>query len=446
MSGKPVFGEYIENVGQGRYDDYFRLGMVHRDLYVDEAIFEQEMRQLFASTWVYVAHESEIPQSGDYVTKRIGRRPVIVTRDTEGSVHVLFNRCSHRGATLCRDGSGHAHAFTCPYHAWSFGLDGSCIARPLPEGFGPSTESFPYDLARPSKVESYRGFVFAAIDCGQSLMEYLAGAREMLDQWLDRNPGSDLLVRNGAMRFEIGTNWKCVYDNAADGYHVPFSHESFMRMLSERYGNVDIAYYGSDFDATPLMVKDLGNGHTLLDQRPLMHAGSAFIRQHVLPGKETMWAKLVADLGEDRALKLLNGSTGSGMNLNIFPNLMIIGNQIQVLEPVSVKQSVVHWYSTTLSNVPPEVNAVRMRMQEDFPSFGEVDDAANFEACQIGLEEVPEAEWVHVGRHLDSGRGAYDEDGFWKEPVSTDLHARAYWRAWRNAMEGVSGAGKEGSL
>lgn len=424
--------------GPGRFDQYFGPGRVHRDLYVDVSLFREEMHRLFGSTWVYLAHESEIPNAGDYVARRIGLRPVLVTRGEDGAINVIFNRCSHRGATLARDPAGNAKVFTCPYHAWSFGPDGACRGRPLREGFGPATEGFPYDLAKPAHVESYRGFIFAAIRSDQTLTEYLAGAATMLDQWIDRNPGCDIIVRNGAMPFEIRTNWKCVYDNAADGYHVPFSHESVLRLLANRYGDVDMSYYEGNFDNSPLSVKDLGNGHTLLDQRPLMHAESAWTRQHVLPGRETIWQQLNEQLGEERALALLDGSTGSGMNLNIFPNLMIIGNQIQVLEPVTVNKTVVRWYSTSLTNVPPEINAVRMRMQEDFPSFGEVDDAANFEACQLGLEEVPEAEWVYIGRHMDTGRGETDTDGHWKEPVSTDLHARVYWQAWRTAMEGAA--------
>jgi hypothetical protein len=258
----------------------------------------------------------------------------------------------------------------------------------------------------------------------------------MIDQWVDRNPDNDIVVRNSAMSFNIASNWKCVYDNAADGYHVPFSHESMMRMLSQRYGDVDISYYKGDFDQAPLFVKDLGNGHTLLDQRYEMHAESAWKRQHVSPGREIMWQRLNETFGESSAIQMLDGSTGSGMNLNVFPNLMIIGNQIQVLDPIAPGRTVVNWYSTSLDGAPPEVNATRMRLQEDFPSFGEVDDSANFESCQLGMEDVPELEWVNIERHKDSGKGYYDDiDGLWREPVSTDLHARAYLAAWRLIME-----------
>lgn len=166
-----------------------------------------------------------------------------------------------------------------------------------------------------------------------------------------------------------------------------------------------------------------------------MHAESAWKRQHVMPGYEITQALLTERHGEAEALRMLDASTGSGMNLNIFPNLLIIGNQIQLLEPTAVDRTVVHWFSTTLKGAPEEINTIRMRMQEDFPSFGEVDDAANFEACQRGLADVPEMEWVDVRRHQDTGVGKRDEaDGLWREPMSSDLHLRTYQAQWLRLM------------
>jgi hypothetical protein len=78
-----------------------------------------------------------------------------------------------------------------------------------------------------------------------------------------------------------------------------------------------------------------------------------------------------------------------------------------------------------------------MRMQEDFPSFGEVDDTAQFESCQRGLEDVPEIEWVDISRHSTTGVGRPDTDGLWREPISSDLHLRCYYDAWRRIMEGA---------
>jgi len=154
----------------------------------------------------------------------------------------------------------------------------------------------------------------------------------------------------------------------------------------------------------------------------------------VMPGRETLWQSLNRQHGEERALAMLDASTGSGLNLNIFPNLLIIGNQIQVLEPISVNHTVVHWFSTTLDGAPDEVNALRMRMQEDFPSFGEVDDTAQFEACQAGMETVPDMPWIDISRHLNTGVGHPGTDGIWTEPISSDQHMRCYLDAWRRTM------------
>ena len=418
------------------YQRLFRRGYVHRDLYVDARLFEDEMRLLYGRTWIYVGHESEIPQPHDFVTRRIGRRPVIVSRTAAGGIAVLYNRCTHRGATVCREARGNARSFTCGYHAWTFASDGRCTGVPLRQAYGPDFKLSELDLGRPARVDRYRGFIFAAVtDEVPPLLDHLAGARTALDQWLDRDSARPVIVRNGAMPFLVHGNWKLVYDNAGDGYHPPFSHISMLKVFGARYGDVDMRYYNANFDDTPMYGKDLGNGHTLLDQRPSMHKDSAWKRQHVMPGYEVTQARLSARYGETEALRMLDASTGSGMNLNIFPNLLIIGNQIQLLEPQAVNRTVVHWFSTTLEGAPEEINSVRMRMQEDFPSFGEVDDAANFEACQDGLASVPEMEWVDVRRHLDTQAGKVDEvDGRWREPMSSDLHLRNYYAQWLRLM------------
>ena len=123
------------------------------------------------------------------------------------------------------------------------------------------------------------------------------------------------------------------------------------------------------------------------------------------------------------------------MNLNIFPNLLIIGNQIQVIEPYDVDDTHLVWYATSLEapDLPPEVNSLRMRLQEDFPSFGEPDDLANFEECQAGLN-IPEMDWVVTSRHLTTGSETRDSRGHLTGPVSDELPIRAFWRRWKDLM------------
>ena len=419
----------------GAYDRYFRPGYVHRDLYVSGELFDREMQDLFGRTWVYVGHESEIANLNDYVTRTIGRRPVILSRGRDNSINVVVNRCTHRGALVCRQSKGNAGRFTCGYHAWSFSNDGRCVGIPMSHAYGDAFKLSDQDLRVAGKVESYRGFIFAAMTANvPPLIEHLAHARRFLDEWLDRGDRLEVIVNNGDMRFDTQANWKTVYDNAGDGYHPPFSHVSMLRVFAKRYGDVDMQYYTSEVDQSAMVSRDLGNGHTMLDQRPAMHEDSAWERQHVLPGREILWRRLIERYGAQSALEMLDASTGSGMNINIFPNLLIIGNQIQILEPVSVDRTVVRWFSTSLAGAPPEVNAIRMRMQEDFPSFGEVDDTAQFEACQAGMAGVPEMEWVDIRRHMNTGCAQTSDDGVVTDVTTSDIHMRAYFEAWRRIM------------
>ena len=122
------------------------------------------------------------------------------------------------------------------------------------------------------------------------------------------------------------------------------------------------------------------------------------------------------------------------MNLSIFPNLLLIGNQIQVIEPVDVGITVLRWYATGLATASDELNAIRMRTQEDFPIMGEVDDNVNFEACHLGIASVPEDEWIDMSRHAQTPVVRDPVTGVLEGPVTSDLHMRAYFEQWKKLM------------
>ena len=407
---------------------------VHATLYTDQQIFVSEMERVFGGTWVYLAHESEIPAPNDFVRKRLGLRPVIVTRDRGGAVHVLINRCTHRGATVCRKDSGNTKNFVCPYHNWSFDNTGRLIGVPMKGGYGDSFQSSTMGLGR-VRTQSYRGFVFATLSPEMPDLEsHLGQATTLIDQWLDRWPGAQLQVRSGQHRLSYRGNWKLTYDNSADGYHPGYSHASLLKMRKERYGvGVDMQWVLGDVDSGLQTVTDLGNGHTFLDQRA--EIDEYWSSAAPMPGGDRYADILRERLGHSAAAAALNVVVGSGMNLNIFPNLLIIGNQIQVIEPYGVADTTLVWYATRLvaDDLPDEVNTLRMRLQEDFPAFGEPDDLANFEECQVGLS-VPEMEWVNTSRHLDTGREFLSADGLSTAPVSSELPVRAFWAEWKRIM------------
>lgn len=406
---------------------------VHRTLYTDAAIFSAEMNKVFGGTWTFLAHESEIPKPNDFIRKKLGLRPIIVTRDRNGAFHGLLNRCTHRGATVCRQSAGSARRFTCPYHNWSFDNTGALAGVPMEDAYGPNFDKSSLGLGR-LRVEAYRGFIFGTLNQQLTdLQSHLGQAARRIDEWLDRWPGAKLVVRNGAHRLICNGNWKLVFDNSADGYHPGFSHASLLRMRKDRYGaGVDMQWVIGNVDDGLQTVADIGNGNTFLDQR--QEIKRYWDQAAPMPGEESYAATMRARLGE-KAEAALDVVVGSGMNLNIFPNLLIIGNQIQVIEPRSFDSTYLNWYGTTLEadDMPPEVNSLRMRLQEDFPSFGEPDDLANFEECQAGLG-IAEMEWVLTSRHLHSGKEYRDANGYLTGPVSDELPLRAFWREWKRLM------------
>jgi len=419
---------------ESQWDWLVQPDRVHRRVYTDEHIFAREMDNIFAGTWVFLLHESEIPSPNDYRQAWIGTREMIVTRGEDGAIHVFANRCSHRGATLCREHRGSASNFTCPYHGWKFDTRGQLFAVPGKNAYGPVFKSRDMNLARPAQVASYKGFIFATLNPdADPLVKHLGNAARYIDEWIAHQGGADNIVVSGAQRFRLECNWKLVWDNAGDGYHVPFSHQSLLVMTEQRYGGGDMTYF-ADADRSKMFGFALDNGHSLVDQRPEMHANSAWEQQRPQPGREPFEAHVAAKFGAG-AQPVLDTSVGAGMNLNIFPNLALIGNQIQVVQPVKVGVTALHWNATRRRDADSEMNTIRMRTQEDFPIMGEMDDATNFEECQRGLANCPEDEWVDISRHYETGKDIVGDDGVLTGPVTSDLHMRNYYGQWKRLMK-----------
>ena len=173
---------------------------VHGSVYTDEQIFNAEMRDIFGKCWIFVGHESEVRNSGDFKTSFIGRRPVVMSRDEHGEIHVFFNRCRHRGSVVCREERGSVKRFQCQYHGWVYGLDGTL------QGVAKHKGGYPDDLDKSRlglmavpRVEIYRGLVFANMDANAiTFTAYLGAAKPFLDIHFDLAPEGELEVVHGA--------------------------------------------------------------------------------------------------------------------------------------------------------------------------------------------------------------------------------------------------------
>lgn len=417
---------------------------VHRLLYTDETIFRDEMRKIFGAVWVYLAHESEIPENDDFVASRLGLRPILVVRDSRGAIRALYNRCTHRGATVCRETRGSARAFQCPYHGWTFLNSGRLSGVPWPEGYADELTDGRFNLAQVPRVQSYRGFIFGTLNPdAPSLADYLGPVRKPIDEWLDRHPGGKVALCD-ANRLKFRGNWKLAYDNSADGYHVVFSHRSLLAMENRQKGEdqLGMAYYKDRPDDAPMYVQYLGHGHHYKDKRPNVEKrpGALWAIEATHPGMEAYEQSLRDRLGAD-ANRVLDLASSEPVNINVFPNLLILGNHIQVLQPVSLTETDTTWYGTAviddddeLLGAVDDVNALRMRTQEGFPNFGEVDDLVNFEQIQAGLA-AEEDEWVYMHRGLGvTDRIQVGEDGVITGPATDEVFMREYMKEYKRLM------------
>lgn len=429
------------------WDDLVEEDRVHRLIYTDPAVFDIEMTKIFGGTWVYLAHESQIPNSNDFITGKLGLRPLIITRDKEGTIRALYNRCTHRGTTLCRQEKGNARAFQCPYHGWNFLNNGKLRGVPWPDGYADKLhKEEKFNLAQVPRVESYRGFIFGTLNMdAPSLSDYLGPVKKPIDDWLDRNPGGKVVVCE-ANRLKFKGNWKLAFDNSGDGYHVIYSHRSLVQMenrFADEATSKGMSYYQHSPDGLPMYIKYMGNGHHFKDKRPNleMRPGGLWAIESLHPGMEHVQEKFRCQYGE-KAEEMLDLAGSEPVNINIFPNLSLLGNHIQVFQPVAFDETDTIWYGTKIEDVDGtlgeealrEINTLRMRTQEGFPNFGEVDDATNFEQIQRGLA-APEDEWIYMNR----GYGIPDrihtmEDGTIKGPATDELFMREYIKEWKRLM------------
>src|SRR5580692_213983 len=202
-------------------------GRIHRRVYADPDVFELEMERIFGRAWLFVGHTSQVPQPGDYFTTELGRQPVVMTRHRDGTVHVLLNRCTHRGAKVVHERCGHAARLTCLYHGWSFDTDGALVGVPIPEGCAADFRKEQFGLARVPRVAEYRGFVFASLAAsGASFEDHIGPIKSNIDDLVDRAPDGALAFDLGVHRYAYDGNWKLQVENVLDSYHVPFGHAS----------------------------------------------------------------------------------------------------------------------------------------------------------------------------------------------------------------------------
>jgi benzoate/toluate 1,2-dioxygenase alpha subunit len=351
-----------------------------RDIFTNEALFELEMKHIFEGNWIYLAHESQIPDNNDYYTTWIGRQPVVITRDKNGELHAIVNACAHKGAMLCRRKHGNKGSFTCPFHGWTFSNTGKLLkvkderTTQYPPQFNTHGS---HDLKKVARVESYRGFLFGSLSADvQPLRDYLGEACVIIDQIVDQSPNG-LEVLRGNSSYIYDGNWKMQMENGCDGYHVSTVHWNYAATMGRRRDDATRAVDANSWSKSIAGVYGFDHGHILL--------WTNTVNPEVRPVYQHR-EEIEARVGEVQAGFIVNQTR----NLCLYPNVFLMdqfSTQIRVVRPLSVDKTEVTIFCFAPKGESAADRATRIRQYEDFfnvSGMGTADDLEEFRACQTG--------------------------------------------------------------
>ena len=372
---------------------------VHRTLFTDPEIFDLEMRHIFEASWVYLAHESQLPNPHDFLTTSIGRQPVIVNRDAAGNLGGFLNSCRHRGTVLENARAGSKKNFSCPFHGWTYAAsDGRLIGCGDTEkaGYGTGFDKSELGLWPIARVASYRGFIFGSLsEDVPALEEHLGAAKSFLDLIVDQDPEGQIEIVPGPQAYTYDGNWKLQSENGVDGYHIGVIHGNYILTTQNRHRlsaeNARIKPMDvSRFSEFPGGYYAFENGHVVLwNESPNPEIRPSWTHRDAYAGK----------FGTERAWWMSN----CWRNLFLYPNVFIMdqmSSQIRIIKPLSVNKTEVRTVCFAPKSDTPELRTRRIRQYEDFfnaAGMATPDDLAAFNASQKGFE-ARDVEWSDVSR------------------------------------------------
>ncbi|CAN1533055.1 HcaE Phenylpropionate dioxygenase and related ring-hydroxylating dioxygenases, large terminal subunit [Burkholderiaceae bacterium] len=414
---------------------------VHRDLYTDADLFAQEQQRFFGRAWVFAGHGSQMPEVGDFITVSLSGQPILLLRDAPDRIQAFFNRCAHKGSQLYSQAQGHVgKMLRCPYHAWSYRLDGQALARPLKDGYvGTGLDASPngQGLTRLPGVHVYREFVFVRLSPeGLDFDTYFGDALRAIDNMVERSPVGRLEVAGGVLRNTMACNWKMYLENINDSVHPVSAHESASSVARQMWQQQpsgapmpmameQILPFANGYDFFDQMGARIHpQGHSLLGVNFSIHSAYA-----VLPEYQ---AALEAAWGVERTQEVLQRSP---QNAVLYPSIALKGSPLsmRVIRPLAVDRTLVEAWSFRAVGAPDVLLERAMtynRLVFSPMSVVAHDDVHLFESIQQGLQAQGQP-WVSLHRNHQAGESAH---------TSADTNSANEWlmrnqyRAWAQAM------------
>ena len=423
---------------------YVEPDRVHRDCYVDQEVFDLEIARIFENTWIYAGHESLIRQPGDYVTFQIGRQPMILVRDEDGGLNVLYNRCPHRGAMLTNEHTGNVgKTFTCSYHSWQYCLNGKNYAVPVPQGYDKtrySIENGDADMTRAAKVASYRGFVFASLNPDVPELDvWLGGARAAFDDMCDRAPEGEVEIVRTCFRMIQKSNWKIFLENQLDALHPSITHgaagkaalDTEEQIRQETGEEPPLSYHYLSAFTTPIFKWDTletvghKHGHVSLEGYMGLRPKDPLTLEYE--------AAMEKAYGKERTEEIL------GVNLHhmlVYPCLSVQSSlqQLRAVRPLAPDRTLTEIWHFRLKGAPEGIYRRSLdyyNLVNSPSTMINADDLYNFWRCHEGLKSQAD-DWVSF--HRNAGQDPVEDGTVHSVTGLSELPMRHMFTAWVDYM------------
>lgn len=390
------------------------------EVFTSPEFYEYEQQRIFRGpVWSFVGLEAEVPDAGSYKTTSIGESPVVVTRDKDGCINVLQNRCAHRGATVCREPRGQVKHLECVYHQWAYDLQGKLLSVPFRRGVrgeGGMPQSFKmanHGLLR-LRCESLNGVIFASFsDDGPSLREYLG---EMVTANIERIFNRPIQIL-GDQRQIVHANWKLYAENTRDPYHA-----SLLHLFHNTFGIYRVSQKGAS-------LMDDDRKHSLLFTR-------------TMPTNEEEDSKIYKDSRSfDKSFQLQDPSLLAGRKdfdddiglaiLAVFPNLVVQ----QIANTLAVRQTITRgpdafelvWTQFGYADDDDDMRAIRLKQSNLIGPAGliSMEDGEAVELVQKAVrQDGQRTSYIAMG-----GGGAEDSDH-----MVTEGAVIGFWQHYQKAL------------
>jgi benzoate/toluate 1,2-dioxygenase alpha subunit len=366
-----------------------------------------------------------------------------MVRDKENAIHVLYNRCGHKGSKVMGKACGKSSVLRCPYHGWSYRLDGKLLVTPHKVGYENTdfdAEDPQFSMQKVARVDSHRGFVFVSLAAdGPDFKDFLQDTIATIDNMADRSPVGEVEVAGACLPYMHDCNWKMFVENLNDAVHPMVAHASVGKSARQLLASLP---EGSEYPPEAQIIFPFGSAYDLFDRMMVttMPYGHSY-----MGGKESIHSTysdipgymdaLVEGHGEEKANAVL---AQNRHNTTVYPSFTIKDavQVIRVARPISVDKTLIESWHFRLKGAPDELlhrTITYSRLINSPASMVGPDDWDVYSRMQESLHS-DSAEWVNLYRYQDQEESVEGMPGMKRAPGTSDLSVRNQYQAWLKYM------------